>query len=131
MKQITYKLLISLGAICLVSIAFCAIAWHVVLAEGRMPSESAAIAVRDDILTLIADVESQGDDAIKTRLLGAVQVRTPLHCQVFDDGLLLVFRRQFVEAYGYYYTLHESAPPEIAPFCTKVDRGVYRYYNPG
>ena len=100
------------------------------MTEGRMPYESAALSIRDDALEYARKCEAARDTPVD--LPDSIVRLKPLLTEGLDSGILIVFRRHFVEDYGYCYCHEDAGVPEgIADFCKEVSRGVCRYYNPG
>ena len=98
--------------------------------KGRMPRESVAVGVRKDAVQYIESYSTNKASGLK--LPASISRLKPIRVKNYDGGLLLVFRENFVEEYGYYYCADTNQPPaEISDFCERISPGLFRYYNPG
>jgi len=49
-----------------------------------------------------------------------------------STGILFVFKQQYVESHGYYFSIDHADSQDIGSiFCTEIAPGTYRYYDPG
>ena len=97
---------------------------------GALPDRSVAQSIRDEVLAF-EEAQRSGDISLDV-LPDAIKKLQPLQASVSDHGVLLIFRIEFVEAYGYFYSKEGLLPPdEISPYCKLIGDGVYDYYNPG
>lgn len=100
------------------------------LIEGHMPSPSDAISIRADALNYAQAYPH--DNPMTGKIPISIAKLHPLHIDVTESGTLIIFKRDFVEDYGYYYSFAgKGAPKDIQMFCKEIAPGVYRYYNPG
>jgi len=92
--------------------------------EGSMPSKNDAIRIQPDVITYAANSSKPIPTSVKEL--------NPLSITVLPSGVLIVFKRIFVEDYGYFYKLEDRAlPTEFSEFLSESSPGLYRYYYPG
>lgn len=115
---------------------FCLIMLFVIavnlMTEGSMPAEAEAIAVRDEMLRYMQEWDVLPAEEGASPLPETVQKLSPLGSVRMDHGVILVFRRRYVERFGYLYLREgEQIPNEMAIYCREVAPGVYYYHDPG
>ena len=119
---------VAIGMVAIVIIASFVI--MILITEGSMPSESSAISIKEEALLWMQKCEADTKEC--SRLPNSIVKINPLYHKASSSGALLVFKKRFVNDYGYYYSSPGAVVPEgIRAFCREASPGIYRYYNPG
>ena len=117
--------LIGLGIIVMLGMFIFLAAPQWLFTKGEMLSEQKAKEIKDEILVFYAKKEN------KTAVPAFLKELNPLSIDADDNGVLIIFRKDSYQKYGYYYCRKDLEPPESKKdHCVKkITECVYFYHD--
>lgn len=118
-------MLIGLGIIVLLGMFIFLAAPSWIFTKGEMPSEQEARDIKGEVLNFYTKQENES--AIPSLL----EKLNPLSIAMDKTGVLIIFRKDSYQKYGYYFSKDDIDPPEnIKEHCVKkITDGLYYYHD--